>query len=124
MRAFQEYETQREATGTDPAIFIIPKALLSALYKYTEVYDGKKKIDGEYESEEEGFDKRFRILTLIGKQILTTFQGTSSKGGYLKNKPYLSEGKSIKDKYFHKYLKYKNKYLELSKLKSQKIGRY
>jgi hypothetical protein len=32
-------------------------------------------------------------------------------------------GGSINNKYFHKYLKYKNKYLELSKLKQKKLGR-
>jgi hypothetical protein len=37
--------------------------------------------------------------------------------------PIALGGGSIKNKYFHKYLKYKNKYLELSKLKQKKLGR-
>ena len=116
---FQDYEALRKEAKADPEFFIIPKALLSPLHKYSKVYNGRVKIKGEYEIEkgEKSLDKQFRILNLIGEQILTTFQGPPSGGGYLKNKPYLSEGKSIKDNYFHKYLKYKNKYLELCKLK-------
>jgi hypothetical protein len=44
------------------------------------------------------------------------YENVDQKGsGYVKNKSYLSGGETIKNKYFHKYLKYKNKYLQLTR---------
>ena len=91
-----------------------PEALYDPKYMEKIIKDGTFEIVDPRESE----IKTFQVYAYFFENI------DKRGGGYLKNKPYLSGGESMKDKYFHKYLKYKNKYLELSKLKSQKIGRY
>ena len=75
---------------------------------------------------EEGFfdDNDVRRGSRYMKQIKKSNSFHSATGVYYFFENTILRGGNIKDNYFHKYLKYKNKYLELSKLKSQKIGRY
>jgi hypothetical protein len=64
-------------------------------------------LDGDNKLNKEGKD----ILDSLKEPTLTRYN-------------FLVGGKLLNNKYFDKYLKYKNKYLELCKLNSQKIGRY